>query len=382
MPAVIRLLAVLCAALAASPSGAHGDADPAHEHLAHEDVAPSAAIVAAGDAPQRLADGSLLVPKPAQRLWNLRTQPARIAPQALPVELNGTVIPDPATGGRVQATQLGTVLPGPRGMPLPGRAVRQGEVLAFLRTDTDAVERAGQQALLAELDAQQALAESRLRRYEQLAGGAGAVSQERMEAARTELAALEKRRAAVDAGIHRRLPLLAPVSGVIGDSRVVAGQVVAARDVLFEILDPARLWVEALAYDARLLTGIAGATARTDDGQTLALEFVGGARQLRARALPLLFRISAPLPPLAVGQPVKVYAHTTRQATGAVLPRAALSRTAGGEARLWLHAQAERFVPRLVRAIDLDGVRVLVTDGLQDGERVVIDGAGLLSQVR
>lgn len=370
------LLAGFCLALAAGHASAGGDAD----HV-HDDSAPIT-VSATSDAPQRLADGSLFLPKPAQRQWTIRTQPARHASHAVRVELNGTVIADPATGGRVQATQLGTVLPGPRGMPLPGRAVRQGEVLAFLRTDTDAVERGNQQALLADLDAQHTLAESQLRRYEQLDGLAGAVSQERMEAARTELTALEKRRAAVDAGIHRRLPLVAPVSGVIGNSHVVAGQVVDARDVLFEILDPDRLWVEALAYDARLLTGITGADARTDDAQILTLDFVGGARQLRAQALPLLFRIRAPVPPLAVGQPVKVYAHTAQEMTGVALPREALLRTGSGDTRVWLHVQAEQFVPRSVRVVDLDGARVLITDGLQDGDRVVTTGASLLSQVR
>lgn len=377
MTAAIGLFVALCAALAAGHAGAHGDAD----HV-HEEATPTTAFAATNDAPQRLADGSLFLPKPVQRQWTIRTQPARHASHAARIELNGTVISDPATGGRVQATQLGTVLPGPRGMPLPGRTVRQGEVLAYLRTDTDAVERGNQQALLAELDAQHALAASRLRRYEQLDGQAGAVSQERMETARTELAALEKRRAAVDGGIHRRLPLVAPVSGVIGSSHVVAGQVVDARDVLFEILDPDRLWVEALAYDARLLTGITGADARTDDAQSLALEFVGGSRQLRAQALPLLFRIRAPVPPLAVGQPVKVYAKTAQQMTGVALPREALLRTASGDIRVWLHAQAEQFVSRSVRVVDLDGARVLVTGGLQDGDRVVTTGASLLSQVR
>jgi hypothetical protein len=178
------------------------------------------------------------------------------------------------------------------------------------------------------------------------------------------------------------LPLVAPVSGVIGSSHVVAGQVVDTRDVLFEILDPDRLWVEALAYDARLLAGITGADARTDDAQSLALEFVGGSRQLRAQALPLLFRIRAPVPPLAVGQPVKVYAKTAQQMTGVALPREAMQRTATGDTRVWLHAQAEQFVSRSVRVVDLDGAQVLVTSGLQDGDRVVTTGASLLSQVR
>ena len=39
--------------------------------------------------------------------------------------------------------------------------------------------------------------------------------------------------------------LRAPIDGVIAASRVVAGQVVQAQDLLFQIVDPASLWVEA-----------------------------------------------------------------------------------------------------------------------------------------
>jgi hypothetical protein len=51
------------------------------------------------------------------------------------------------------------------------------------------------------------------------------------------------------------------VSGVIGAASVVAGQVVEAKEILFEVIDPARLAVEALAYDAALAEGIAAASA-------------------------------------------------------------------------------------------------------------------------
>jgi cobalt-zinc-cadmium efflux system membrane fusion protein len=82
---------------------------------------------------QRLADGSLFVPKPVQRQLGMRTQPARIGDLAATIELNGKVIADPNTGGRVQATFAGSVMPGPKGMPTAGTQGGQGRVLAWLR---------------------------------------------------------------------------------------------------------------------------------------------------------------------------------------------------------------------------------------------------------
>ena len=91
---------------------------------------------------------------------------------------------------------------------------------------------------------------------------------------------------------------------------------------------------------------------------------------------------------VAVGQPLKVIVRTAHELIGAAVPRAALIKVGAGgtvgaaEATVWVHTEAERFVLRRVRYRALDANSVAVTDGLKAGERVVIDGAGLLSQVR
>ena len=44
----------------------------------------------------------------------------------------------------------------------------------------------------------------------------------------------------------------APMGGVVSVSNVVPGQVVDAREVMFEIVDPKRFWVEAIAHELPL----------------------------------------------------------------------------------------------------------------------------------
>jgi len=49
---------------------------------------------------------------------------------------------------------------------------------------------------------------------------------------------------------------------------------------------------------------------------------------------------------------------------------------------VWVKTAPERFAARAVRSEPLDGLRVLVTGGLQAGDRVVVQGASLIAQIR
>lgn len=401
------ILAPILLALASGQVAGHGDEDHGQEAQPGPAIAPQASTGAMPVASaQRLPDGSLFVPKPIQHQWGLRTRVARVEDLAASVELNGKVIADPNAGGRVQSIQAGRIEPGPQGLPTLGQRVTKGQVLAYLQPASNSIDRGNQQALLAEIESTLSIAERNLRRLEQLAG---AVPKKDVEAARFELEALMKQRTAVGASLSAPEPLLAPVSGVIGAASAVAGQVVEPKEILFEVIDPQRLAVEALAYDPTLVEGIAGASAPVPGG-SLDLEFVGGGRQLREHAIPLLFRVvgastltppDPPLPqagdggelsrrpagvgsplPVAVGQPLKVIAKTSRTAKGAAVPQVALVRSGGGDWVVWVHTDAERFVQRPVQYAPLDATTALVTAGLVGGERVVAEGAGLLAQVR
>jgi membrane fusion protein, heavy metal efflux system len=350
-------------------------------HGADKKGAAAYAPVGAGEngAPQRLADGGVFMPKSVQRQLGIRTLVAEVRELAQSIELNGRVIADPNTGGRVQSSQPGRIEPGPQGLPTLGQKVSKGEVLAYVKPVANAIELGNQRAQLAEFTAQHALAEKKLKRLEALEGS---VPQKEIDAARAELTSFAERKAAVGGSLSNREALIAPGSGVISATSAVAGQVVEAREVLFEIVDPQRLMVEALAYDPIILADVASASGVLPAGGALPLVFVGGAQQLREQALPLLFRIKPPSPPLAIGQPLKVVAQTKRTIKGVAVPLAALTRNSSGDTVLWVHVGAETFAPRKVRYQLLDGANVAVTEGAAAGERIVVQGASTLAQVR
>ena len=156
------------------------------------------------------------------------------------------------------------------------------------------------------------------------------VPQKDIAASQLELQALQKRQAAVAGSLGEAEALVAPATGVISAMGVVNGQVVEARETLLEIVDPARLSVEALAYDASLVNGIRSASVPLVGG-ALELQFVGGGQQLREQALPLLFRVKSQNAPVAVGQAVKVIVKTSRTTPGTAVPHAAVARNSAGD---------------------------------------------------
>lgn len=367
-------LIAVCALGISATASFNAHAGPGHDH---GDEAPAAT---GGNSPKRLADGSVFLPKPTQRQLAVRT--VVVEEKALPktMELTGRVVADPNAGGKVQPTLAGRIGPGPRGLPQLGQAVRKGEVLAVVRASASAIEQANQVAQAAELAAALGLARQRVARLEQLEG---TVAQKDIDAARADASSLAQRVAAVGGSLSATEPLRAPVSGVIAFANVVAGQVVDAREVLFEIVDPARLMVEASAFDAALLGNIASASASPATGMSVPLKFVGAGRSLRDGAIPLHFSTTGNAAvALAVHQPVKVVVKTKEEIKGFAVPTAAVVKSPSNQDMVWVHTAAEVFEPRPVRFIALDGATVSVLDGLNAADRVVTQGAALLNQVR
>ncbi|GAP38768.1 HlyD family efflux transporter periplasmic adaptor subunit [Piscinibacter sakaiensis] len=368
-PAHRLVVAALALCIAVTAPALAGDG---HDH-GDASAAPSA------NGPQRLPDGSVFLPKPAQRQLGVRTQVTEAGELPRSFELDGKVVMDPNAGGKVQPLNAGRIEPGPRGLPHPGQAVRKGEVLAYVVPSAAPIERANQAAQLAELRAAKALADKRVARLNELAD---TVPRKDIEAAESEARSLGERIAAVGTGLSSREALVAPVSGVIASANAVAGQVVDARELVFEIVDPTRLRIEALAFDTALATGV-GSASLAVGRERVPLAFVGAARSLREQALPLAFRAEGKaLAALAVGQPVRVVVQGKDKVKGIAVPVAALMKNPANQTIVWVKAAPERFEPRTVTVEPLDGVHVAVTSGLKAGDRVATQGATLINQVR
>jgi membrane fusion protein, heavy metal efflux system len=334
---------------------------------------------ASRDLAQLLPDGSVFVPKAAQRILAIRTALTEQGHFRRAIELPGRIIPDPNASGYVQASVGGRLSPPPGGFPKLGTRVSQGDVLAFVTPPIQAIDVSDMRQRQGELDQQISIVERRIARYEPLVQS-GAGTRVQLDEARLELQGLRDRRAALDKARREPEALIAPVSGIVAEGVVAAGQITQPNTVIFQIVDPERLWIEALSFNA--LAGTQTASARSPSGRSLALKYQGSGFTDRNQSIPIHFAIEGDVSGLRVGQFLAVLAHTDEEQNGLAVPRGSVVRSANGQDVVYEHVTAERFQVRLVRTQPLDGERVLIATGIDPGRRVVTQGAELLDQVR
>jgi membrane fusion protein, heavy metal efflux system len=363
--------AVLTVGLALSAFNMTPDAQAA-------ETAGSTTGVAPVDLAQRFPDGALFVPKATQRILAIRTIMVASEEHRRAVSLPGRVIPDPAASGNVQASVTGRLSPPQGGFPRLGTRVKTGDVLALVSPAIGSADITTQQQQARELDQQLTLVQRRLERLRPIAN---IVARSQIEDAELELAGLQKRRANLELA-QKREPekLLAPVDGVIAAATASPGQVVETNAVIFQIIDPGKLWIEALTFDA--MAGTRNAAARLGDGRALKLEYQGTGFAERNQAIPIHFAVSEDTGGLRMGQLLTVITETEETRTGIAVPRASVVRASNGQALVYEHANAERFVPREVRVEPLDGERVIIVSGIAAGKRIVTQGVELLNQIR
>jgi membrane fusion protein, heavy metal efflux system len=349
----------------------------AHEGHDHgPDVSASA-----GNSPSRRPDGSIFVPKPTQRLLEIRTRNAAVESKVRTERFNGRVVANPNRSGVVQSTIQGRYEAPESGVPPLGTRVKAGDLLGRVAPSFASIDSSDMAQTLGTLDQEIALNRRKLARQEQLLA-TNVVAKAAVEDIRIQLEGLEQRRRELLAAKARPEDLRAPVDGVIAATGVVAGQVVAQSDQLFQIIDPASLLVEALVFDQINPDAVDEAIATVRGDAAVKLKFMGRSRALQQQYSILQFQIIEMSAPLNVGTPVTVIAPTGERVTGIVLPRSAVAQAPNGQTVVFSHKEPEVFVPRPVRIEPFDSDNILITAGLAAGEKIVVRNAPLLNQIR
>jgi len=336
------------------------------------------------DRSARNADGSFFVPKSLQRMFEVRTERVTETDVRAGIKLNGRIVPDPQAHGQVEAGVLGRIEPPESGMPVLGDEVRKGQILGYVVPVVGVVDRSQVRREVARLTHEIRLAAESVEMMKQFTfvpfrEGKIIQTQIRLEGLRQERAAL--------------LPMLktqeflrSPIDGVIASTTAVAGRVAQPGEMVFDIVNPRLLWVEATVPDPTIAAEAARgalATARTPEGQTLALTYVGSGPAVRQQSTPMLFRIDDPPKGLRVGRPAAVLLpgehHTQR---GLPVRRSAISIGSDGVQQVWEQTDAETFVSHAVQTQDIDAQTVLVLSGLNEGARIVVRGTSLMAQLQ
>jgi RND family efflux transporter MFP subunit len=360
-------------ALQPAPLGAH----EGHDH-ADDTATPLAATT--GSRPARLADGSVFVPKPTQRLLEVRTVQVLEGDVSRSLRLAGELVGDPRASAVLQTLQGGRVAGEGGSWPELGARVRRGQVLLRLTPSGSGGERAATAAEAARVEAELSQARADLARLE---GLTGVVSRAEVETQRSRVVSLAAQRTALRAPPSMGSEILvAPIDGVIASIDVAPGSVVSPGETLLTIIDPARMSVAALAFEPLTVGSVLRASVALPDGGTLEARLVGVGAQTRGGAVPVRLDLIGVAPGLVAGRPVTVFLERSATVRGLVLPSAAVIRAPNGEHVVFEKLGAERFMPRPVRIEQVSADRVVVLAGVSPQARVVVRGASLIGQIR
>jgi len=257
--------------------------------------------------------------------------------------------------------------------------VKAGDVMALVEPSLAAADQSAIRQSKAELDQEISLEEREVARFRTLAA-TGTVSQTQLEGAELTLQGLRERRAALDSMRMEPEALVAPVAGVVSKANAAPGLIAETNTEVFHIIDPARLWIEALSFGGEPVSG--SASTGGADGTAISLTLIGAGFAEDGQAEPVHFRIDDAMGGLRIGDRVTVFAETASVTTGIAVPRDAVIRGPNGEDIVFVHVDPELFEPRIVRTEPLDGGRVIIVAGITVGDRMVTQGAELLNQLR
>lgn len=265
-----------------------------------------------------------------------------------------------------------------------GDRVRAGQRLAKLNDALLQAQIAQQDAVIAEAEATLARARSDLDRANRVTKGvlSEQVTEERATLAKTSAAKLAAAKAQHDL-LQAQLAqteIVSPADGIVSERTVTLGQVVQGGTELFRVIRDGRLEVAARVAEADLV--------RVQPGQTASVIGPSGARyegkvRLVAERVDEETRLGkayVALPqgtPLKVGMFARVEIETGTEVAIAVPQKALVWREGKAGAFIVGEDGTVAFTP--VKVARQAGDAVEIAEGLQLGQRIVVNGAGLLN---
>jgi multidrug efflux pump subunit AcrA (membrane-fusion protein) len=169
---------------------------------------------------------------------------------------------------------------------------------------------------------------------------------------------------------------------MIATVALAQGQAVSPGQTLVEILDPARVRIEAEAFAPLPLAPAAPASIEARGMAPVPAALLGRAPVLNGQAALFDFAPRAADHGLEIGRRVQVVVELPERRTAIILPRDAVVQAPNGLPVVFRHAEPELFEPRIVRFEPLDATRVAILAGIEPGEQVLVQGALLVNQIR
>lgn len=173
------------------------------------------------------------------------------------------------------------------------------------------------------------------------------------------------------------------VSGIVADLSVTEGQYVAEGSSIIRLENYNMLWVEADVYPSEAKEVREGQRVTVtvvgweDQPQTMSVSFVTPALQTGAQTMQIRGSIPNPNNQWQPGLQANILLPSVNKTNVIALPMDAIIREEQG-AHVWIEKDSSKYEPRMVKTGAEDFDKVEITEGLTQGDKVVVTGAYLL----
>ncbi|MDX1913506.1 MAG: efflux RND transporter periplasmic adaptor subunit [Saprospiraceae bacterium] len=328
-------------------------------------------------------------PKETQFLFEILTQPILVGDYHSATTMYGTIIPASGGFGAVLAPQGGRIS---RVQVAVGQSVKAGQTLAVLEQNVATPDQVGIAAnnsgLALQIETAKvrvAAAKRELERLQKIADIAAGRDLQAAEAAyqtaTAELQTLENKTVSANSDANRRtVTLVAPISGVVGAFTLAPGAEVSAGQTLFTLTNLQKVYVEAQVYDRDVPVVRTGnkflVTCSADNHKSAEVRLISPAQTMNPgnQSQRVLFEMDNPKGEFKIGEFVTIKALNQQTIRQISVPNSALTEINGKTAVFLKHAP-EEFELAYVQTGEDDGTRTLILKGIEENEKVVVNGA-------
>jgi len=221
-------------------------------------------------------------------------------------------------------------------------------------------------------------AEFRLRQSQASLEGAGRAKAQ-YDAARAQSEAAQKQQT----DTPTRVPIRAPISGMVVAANITSGQQVDPAKSLLTIVDLSRVWIEVAVHESQLQAARRAARvtfttpANPDRDYTGRLVTINGVIDQANRSATVIFAADNSDGALKIGMTAEALIPGGELARALLIPAAA-ALTEEGRSIVFVEVEPGAYQRRRIAVGKRNGDRVIVSSGLKAGEKVVTTGAASL----
>lgn len=186
-----------------------------------------------------------------------------------------------------------------------------------------------------------------------------------------------------------RLPVYTPLSGVVIDKLVQQGQYVNVGDVLFNIADLSKVWVELDLYDNEIAPVRLGQRVEIRPSAEQVKPIIGSVNFIYPFHDPkthtVKIRVEIPNRGLTLRPDMFVSATIKIPLTHSIVLPVTAVMDSGKRQLVWVESKKDIFEPREVKVGERVGDKLQILSGVQAGEKIAVSGAYLIdseSQLR